>query len=64
MLLLTFGIVGMISSCSTNVMRRRLLGIGRETELRALYRKEIEEEQNGEGNDEFGDSGDLVNVEM
>jgi len=25
-------------------MRRRLLGIGRETELRALYRKEIEEE--------------------
>ena len=55
-MLLTFGIVGMISSCSTNVMRRRLLGIGRETELRALYRKEIEEER--EGHDEYGDSGD------
>jgi len=37
-------------------MRRRLLGIGRETELRALYRKEIEEER--EGHDEYGDSND------
>ena len=52
----------MISSCSTNVMRRRLLGIGRETELRALYRKEIEEEQNGEEYDDCDESG--VNIEM